>query len=419
MKFERPRGTRDFSPVEMAERACVEGGIADVVEGFGYARVETPMFEHAELFELKSGGDVSDKMYVFEDKGGRRVCLRPEVTAQVARMFASSLKVFPKPLRLYYAGPMFRYERPQKGRYRQFWQIGVELLGAQGSLADAEVIQLACECLESIGLEYELKVNSLGVLRGLMDELSVDSARQARVLGLIDKGDFAGARGLVGDTLLADIVGLRGSSRVLGEAGKMLEGYGKPVKALKEIEETAGILDALNVSYVIDFSVARGLEYYTGMVFEAGIEGLGAQKQVCGGGRYDNLIGLFGGPDTPAVGFAFGFDRLMEAARLQGIELKHDKKSVLVVPVNEQLTTEAARLAGELRRGLRGSGVSVMVELTGRKLSKSLTYASEAGLDYTVIVGDKELAEKKVVVKDLREGRQETVEVGKLGGFLL
>ena len=190
MVFERPRGVRDFGPAEMAVRSHVERTLTCSFKSFGCRMVQTPSFEFAELFEQKSGADILSHLYVFEDKGGRRLCLRPEATAPVARMYAAELRSLPKPLRLSYYGPMYRYEEPQKGRYREFWQAGVELFGAAGAEADAEVVCLASECLRRLGLDFKLRVSQIGVLRAMLESLGLKSSRQNNVLQSLDKGDL-------------------------------------------------------------------------------------------------------------------------------------------------------------------------------------------------------------------------------------
>jgi histidyl-tRNA synthetase len=294
--------------------------------------------------------------------------------------------------------------------------MGVELIGVSGSLADAEVILLASECLKRLGLKYTLQVNSLKVLKGLLEELDVSGERQSKVIALIDGGKRDEIPKLIGDDTLSKLIEVRSGIK---EAEKIIEGFRKPAEALTELSELAVLLDEAGVEYAVDFSIARGLDYYTGMVFEVRVDGLGAQNQICGGGRYDNLVELFGGPATPAVGFAFGFDRVCEAFRMQGGKSPKGRRVVLVAPVGEAANAYALKVSGELRRLLKDSIVSVELDVSGRKLAKVLEYASEKGVDYVVIVGEKEKAEGKVSVRDMGRKTQENVSLTRAAEILL
>jgi len=190
MNIEKPRGTRDFAPVEMERRNYARQVIQNVFERYGYSEISIPTFEHTELFALKSGEEIRAEMYVFRDKSDRELCLRPEATASVCRMFAQKLQNLQKPLKLSYFGPMFRYERPQKGRYREFWQQGIELIGAKGVEGDAEVIMAANDALKELGLAFELEVGHLGILRGLMGDLGIEEEKQDELINVVDKKDW-------------------------------------------------------------------------------------------------------------------------------------------------------------------------------------------------------------------------------------
>jgi len=414
VKFDRPRGTRDFGPEDTERRLAIESRLAAVLDASGYARIQLPSFEHTELFTAKSGAEITGHLYVFSDKGGRSLCLRPEATAQVARYYSSELRTRPKPVRVYYLGSMFRYERPQRGRFREFTQLGVELLGAAGAAADAEVIQLAHDSLEGAGFKFKLEVSHLGVLKSLLEDAGVEGDAQDKLLGLIDKGDISKLEKLKGGSKIKKLLDVSGSSKKIKDARKLAAGCEGALAALGELEEVLTILDAVDVSYSLDFGIARGLAYYTGTVFEARAEGLGAQDQIAGGGRYDNLVKLFGGPETPAVGFAFGFDRLEEAALEQKLDFGSRPKPVLIAAVTNENIADAARIA----KKLRAEGLSATLEVSGRKLSKVLEAASAAGVERVVIVGARELAAGEAVVKDMTAGTQESVKLGALASKL-
>jgi len=416
MAFERPRGVRDFLPEEMAERGYVERKLTAAFESYGYRRVQTPTFEFLELFSLKSGDDIREHLYIMEDKGGRKLCLRPEATASVARMYASDMRVRPKPLRLYYTGPMFRYEEPQKGRYREFWQAGVELLGLTGPRADAEVIALVHDSLRSLGLKFTLRVSHIGVLRSLLKRQGFDQAEQDRVIRALDKGDTTFVREHVKDPAFHTLLELKGGVEAVGGAERLAQA--EDVKSmLSGLKETLTLLTSAGVGYSVDFSMARGLDYYTGVVFDARVEGLGAQNQVLGGGRYDDLVQLFGGPQTPAVGFAFGMDRLAEAVKQQGGHLPGLRTDAYVIPASDAAADAAFTVAAGLRRAR--PELVVALELSGRKLNRALQHASETGARYAVIVGEAELKAGSVIIKDMKAATQETVSINDLPNKIL
>lgn len=414
MKVKKPRGTRDFPPDEMEERGYVEGSIVTVFESHNYRRIQTPTFELAELFQLKSGEEIEEHMYVFEDKSERRLCLRPEATASVCRMYSEELRDSRLPLKLYYHCPMFRYERPQKGRYREFWHLGVELIGSKGSEADAEVISLAYNSLKKLGLDFTLEVGHIGVLRGLMDDLAIKEELQDRVITCIDKGETEKLGDLVENKALLDLIRLKGTTGIIQKADELLQEHKKAKEALSELKEVLEWLNFMKIKYVVNLGIARGLEYYTGMVFEVRVPGLGAQNQVCGGGRYDNLIKLFSGLEVPAVGFAFGFDRVINALRFQGISIPKKRVDVVVAPVNPSMRKAALEIASILREGL-----IVDVDVMNRKLDKILKYAGDINARYVLIVGPEDLTEEKTTLRDLDTGKQEKIVIKGLKNKLM
>ncbi|VVB51345.1 Histidine--tRNA ligase [uncultured archaeon] len=403
---ERPRGTRDFDPRRQAVYDGVLSVVRRVFESYGYGRVTTPTFEHVELFTKKSGEDISEHLYVFTDKSERKLCLRPEATASVARFFAQDLRNSPLPLRLWYFAPMFRYERPQKGRYREFWQMGLELLGAKGVESDAEAVLVASDAMKELGLAYRLELNHVGILRGLLTDLSIPVEKHEHILHLIDTGEEKALLDETGSEALASILSLKGGPDIAEKARKTLAIYPTALAGLEELIAVANKLAKAGAPYTLNLGIARGLAYYTGLVFEVRVEGLGAQNQVCGGGRYDNLIELFGGPQTPAVGFAFGFDRIVEALEMQNKLPTTPTPDVLVMAATEELRPIASEVAFTLRRESEHA-LSVVYDVAGKKLGKNLEYAASAGFKYAVIVGPREWAEGNVVVRDLTSGTEE------------
>ncbi|OYT52796.1 MAG: histidine--tRNA ligase [Candidatus Altiarchaeales archaeon ex4484_2] len=409
MKVTKPRGTRDFPPKEMHERNHAKEMIESLFIRYNYHEILSPTMEHSQLFRVKSGEEIGEHMYVFQDKGGREMCLRPEATASVCRMFVDSLRDLKKPVKVYYSCPMFRYERPQKGRYREFWQMGVELLGSGGWEADSEVIYLACKSMEALSLEFTLEIGHIGVLRNLMTDMDLDDRIQDKVIYYLDTEEEDKLVDVVGDETILELVKLKGSDGILEKAGSILEGYVRAQKTIGELSDVVGLLDAQGVKYTINLGMGRGLEYYTGVVFEMRVKGLGAENQVCGGGRYDELVELFGGPPTPAVGFAFGFDRVLDAMKEQGVVFPERKVDVLVAPVSREVWADAFKVASRLRENFVTD-----IDLLNRKLGKILDYGNGLGARFVVIVGSEELSRGEVTLKDMSSGDQSRVEIKEL-----
>ena len=395
VKIERPRGTRDFLPDEMEKRRVIEKKLREIAESFGYREVSTPTFEHSELFKLKSGEGIVEEMYVFKDKSDRELALRPELTAPIMRFFVNECSNLPKPIRFYYFENCFRYERPQKGRYREFWQFGVELIGSDSYLADAEVIILADKMLKSFGLDYELHIGHVGILRSALSFLG-DNA--SKVMRFIDKRDEESLKNYltevgVGSEMrekIKAIMNLKGGREII-EEGKKLVNYD-----FSYLEKLLDILDSAKVTYTLNLGVARGLDYYTGTVFEFYAKDLGAQKQICGGGSYE-LAQLFGGVRTPATGFAIGFDRICEL-----IDAKAERRTTVVVAYFKGLE----KIAFQVAEKLRNSGFVAVVDVMERSLKKQLSYANDINADFAVIIGEEEVKKGNLSVKDLKTGEQ-------------
>lgn len=397
MKIRKPRGTRDFLPAEMTKRRFIEGKMRQTVENWGYQEVQTPIFEHLELFTIKSGAAIVNEIYDFEDKGGRALALRPELTASVLRMYVDELQVAPKPLKLYYFGNCFRYERPQKGRFREFWHFGAELIGSDRPEADAEVIALASSVLDAINLKGDLRIGQLSVLRSLVG--SLDAETQSMVMRHIDKKDAQGLAGLLEQVGAHDIkepllnlTSLKGE----GAISKAREIVGD-LPCMGHLESVLDMLNALGIDYSIDFGIARGLDYYTDTVFEIYAENLGAQNQICGGGAY-RLAHLFGGRDVSSTGFAIGFDRVIEAL---GAIRPPAQKTVVVVSTDKTMS-EAQKIAQRLREH-----IPTNVDLMNRNFTAQLSHANAIGVAYAVIIGPKELRTGKVTLKNMETAEQE------------
>ena len=404
--MQRPKGTRDLFGRELRAQRYVSEVLSEVFRRHGFREVETPIFEPLELFTLRSGEVIVKQLYCFEDKSGRKLALRPELTAPVVRLYCERLRSEPKPLRLCYFGSCFRYEEPQAGRWRQFHQAGAEIIGSSLPASDVEIIEMADEVLERLEVGRRLVVGQISLLRGVLREAGVGAEEQDRILRAIDsKEEDRIEQELQGSGIsegeckkLKDLISLRGGKEVLEKARSMLG----PSPSLENLEEIAGLLEELGIRFELDLGIARGLDYYTGCVFEF----YSAGKQLAGGGRYDGLIELMSGEKVPAVGIGFGVDRIAGLLDL-GDE---PPPNLLILPANEELVGEALKLA----RKLREEGISVEVEVMGRKLSKGLEYADSRKIPEVLIVGKADLAEGKATLRDMRTGEQRKVELARL-----
>ena len=390
----KPRGTRDMLPDEMEARREIEMRLRNCARTFGYREVGTPAFEETELFTIRSGEGIISEMYAFEDKGGRSISLRPELTAPVLRTYVNEGRSLAKPVKWCYFGDCFRYERPQKGRYRQFWQFGAELIDADSALADAEIIILAHELLSAAGVTFTLKIGHLACMRTLLAETSAEL--QAAVRHALDKRETERAGMLLTENgyehLVQPLLALT-EAKTLSEIFAIIG----DIPQRERIEEMCQILDSAGVPYELSPAIARGLDYYVGVVFEAFAEGLGAENQIMGGGGY-RLAHLFGGEDTPSVGFAIGFDRVMVALSQTQIATPRPQLSIIYLP---QTRSAAMHIAGMLRK----MGICVDMDLSGRSFAAQMKNAGKIA-DAAIIIGEKELSEEMATVKNLKTGEQ-------------
>ena len=408
--IQRPRGTRDFLPDDMEKRRYYEGLLRNVAKTYGFREIATPIFEESELFILRSGPNVLGELYAFKDKGDREIALRPEMTAPAIRMFVNEMSNDPKPIKMFYFGQCFRYERPQSGRYREFFQFGAELIGNPNVESDAEVISMAGAMIRSFGLkDYKIRIGHIGVLRQKVSDSGVPKERMAEVLQKLDKKNYDEATPLlrsmgVTDDAIMDLYDLTETvggpevlSKVPGEAGDYL-------RRLVELLRVMGVEDP-----EIDLGVVRGLDYYTGMVFEAEAPALGAEKQICGGGSY-TLSELFGGEKVFSTGFAVSFDRILLAAEKEGKTYEKEGIDAYVVPVSDDVRLESAKIVTMLRdEGLRSD-----IDIMGRKMAKAMKYASITGAKNVIIIGAKELESCSVTVRDMVSGEQKVIKIENL-----
>ena len=404
------RGMRDLLPVRKGYYRRVEDAARQIFGQYGYEEVGLPLLESTPLFKRLVGEatDIVEKeMYTFDDRNGDSMTLRPEGTAGLVRFVNEHGLAFNQTQKLWYAGPMFRYERPQKGRYRQFEQIGVECIGIPGPDVDAELLLMSAALWQRLGIGsmVRLELNSIGdiasrqayvealvdYLSGRQDELDEDSQRRLTTnpLRILDSKSAM-------------------TQSILDE-GPQIESY-LDAASTDHFESLCAILDTAEVAYTVNRRIVRGLDYYNRTVFEWVTDELGSQGTVCGGGRYDALIGQLGGRDTPGVGFAMGVDRL--ALMLEHLEASIETPDIYVISVGDAGRTQALTLAEQLRSSV---GARVIVHLGSGKLKAQMKKADASGARFGLIIGEDEIAAGEVSLRDLRlTGEQQRVKSGDL-----
>ena len=407
--FRAPKGTNDLLPPSSLEWQAVMRLALDVFGRAGYLPAETPVFEHTEVFERGVGISsevVGKQMYTFSDRGGRSLTLRPEGTAPVVRaVLEHNLHRGSLPVKLAYASSMFRQERPQKGRYRQFWQVGIEALGIDSPVTDAEVIEVGKRYLDDAGVTTELIVNSIGHLAsecraGYLEKLR--AFLQARIDELAEDD-----RDRVGTNPLRTFDSKeRATAAVMAEAPLITDHLCDACR--DHFAQVTSLLDEVGVAYRLEPRLVRGLDYYTRTAFEFLSTDLGAQNAVGGGGRYDGLAESLGGDPLPGIGFALGIDRILLARG-------DAPRAVPILDVYViTLGPEAAHVGFRLVTNLRRAGLAADFDLAGRSLKGQMKQASASGARWAAIVGEKEIAGGRVTVKDLATAEQRDVAVDDL-----
>jgi histidyl-tRNA synthetase len=415
--FKTVRGMRDLIAEEAETLNFLICKARETAQLYGYGEVVTPLVEPYELLSAKSGEEIRSRMFTFKDLGDRTVALRPEFTASIARLATTALKTEPKPLRIFSVGSVYRYDEPQRGRYREFWQSNFELMGSNKPEADAEAILLTNDLMKATGLRnYTFKIGHMGVIRGILSQENVDDEGQNAILQLMDKKEYDKALELVEQekcrTALQGLVELKGDTpfETAEKIKKYVAGYDEAEAAADNLLEILQLATASGCPVeIVEPAFARGLEYYSGMIFEVNVPEL--DVALGGGGRYDRLIEVFGGEPTPALGVAHGLDRIILAMQMQKTALStRREKTVVVIPVKQELKAEALKISQMLRE----AEVSVEFEVMGRKMAKALEDADRRKVDYAVIVGKRELKEGAVVIRDLAKHKQTTVKIAKL-----
>lgn len=406
MAIKAPKGTKDTMPRDSYKVQYIEKEFAELCRLYGFGEVRTPMFESTELFN-RGVGETTDivqkEMYTFEDLGHRSITLKPEGTSPAVRAFIESHDYAEmQPTKYYYDTPCFRYERPQAGRLREFHQFGVENFGTPDMMADAEVIALASDFIKKIGIEdVELRINSVGCrecrpvyrkalqdyLRPYYEELSdISKDRfEANPMRIIDSKDAT-------------------DQRIAKDAPYMLDYLCDDCKAA--FEALKANLDAMDISYVVDPRIVRGLDYYTKTAFEFVTTKIGAQGTICGGGRYDHLVEEIGGPSIPGVGFGLGKERLLILMEQNDIIVDDPN----VPDISVSFIGDKARLyALDLVHKLRAGGVSAIIDTLNRNLKGQMKYANKLNARYSVVIGDNEIEKGIVTLKNMHSGEQKEI----------
>jgi histidyl-tRNA synthetase len=417
-----PPGTFDIIPSSPQEEwrnsflwNYVETVIRDIARSYGYQEIRTPIFERTELF-LRGVGEATDivskEMYMFKDKGDRSMTLRPEGTAPVIRAFIENqLQNQGSIHKLFYIGPMFRYDRPQAGRYRQFHHFGAEAIGNRSPEQDVEIIEMSCTIHKKLGLKnLTLYINSIGdtesrlnfrkalqdYLKQYFDELSTDSKQrfETNPLRILDSKDPK-------------------DQELVASAPSILDYLSETSKA--HFESIKKLLDSLHISYQVNSRLVRGLDYYNETVFEVVAGELGAQNSICGGGRYDGLMKKLGGPDLPTIGFACGLERVIQTLLKQEAPLpKQEGPTLYLIPLGEAAKTTCFSLLSQLR----SAGIAADMDFAGRKLNKSMQYANTIQARYTAVIGDDEIQAGEVELKEMASGEKHKFPLSRLAQII-
>ena len=412
-----PRGTQDILPAETAKWRYVESKLHDIAASYNYKEIRTPMFESTDLF-ARGVGDSTDivqkEMYTFKDKGDRSLTLRPEGTAAVVRSYIENKMNGDanQPVKLYYNGPMFRYERKQKGRYRQFVQFGVEAIGSENPAIDAEVIHMVYNIYKSFGLKHiKIVLNSIG------DMDSREEYKQALIQHFephIDNFCNDCKNRLHTNPMRILDCKVDREQPAVKTAPKItdyLNDYSK-----NYYEEVKQYLDLLNIPYIEDAGLVRGLDYYTHTAFEvmSEAEGFGAITTLCGGGRYNGLLEMLDGPKETGIGFALSIERLLLAIEAESIELDVEESVDIFVVTMPETVKEAVKIVAELRN----AGIRADMDYLGRKMKGQMKQADRIHATYTVVLGSNEIETSEIQIKAMQSGESETIKLQDIASYI-
>jgi len=413
MMIHTPRGVEDILPYQSPKYQWMEKEASSLFHLYGYEEIRVPTFENAELF-LRSVGketDVGKQMYIFNDKKGRSLSLRPEATASVARAYIQH-RLYEKrgDWRVYYIGPMFRYERPQAGRLREFRQIGVEVLGEAAPQLDVEIIEMVCQFFKRLGLaNFNVQLNSIGckkcrpeyekilkeyLKRNMGSLCSVCQKRyEYNILRILDCKE-------------------EGCQKVIEKAPLLRDHLCESCQI--HFERVKMGLEDIGIKFNLNPHLVRGLDYYTRTTFEISIPSLEAQNAICGGGRYDDLVEELGGPSTPGIGFSIGVERLLVALEKEGMEFfPKNSPAIYVITVGE----ESQKMGYYLVNLLRSKGIKAFMSFSRNSLSSQLRLANRKEVRWAIIIGEEEVNKEKLILKDMESGKQREIEWKKLEEF--
>ena len=409
----------------MLKRNWVMDQIRAVFQIYGYGPMSTPAFESWDLLKKKSGEDAVNQIYYFKDKSDRELGLRFEWTASLARVVATHREL-PKPFKRYAIGPVWRYERPSDMRWREFWQADVDVVGVADPIADTEVLAVAVDSLRAIGFKgFKIRLNDRRLLEALVEISGLPKERYIEAFRAIDKRGKIGDKGVLEELdkisdskessqKLLDLTSIKGApSEVISKARELVEGIKKGLDACEALSSIVEYAESYGITgdIVVDLGLARGLDYYTGPVFEVYAEGFENEGSIAGGGRYDELIEIFGGEPTPVTGVSLGLDRLVALLERTGVfEDLNLAPRVYVVSASESVRPKAIEVTQQLRR----AGVSTDMDLLSRGMRKQLDNANTKGVSKVVIVGERELAEGCVAVRDMSTAEQKKVKIEEL-----
>lgn len=414
MKFRPPKGTRDYLSEEMIIREYVLSTVKGIFERYGFEPMQTPAFEDFKLLSTKSGEEIVKQIFQFEDKAGRKLGLRFDLTVSLARVVAYNPQL-PKPFKRYEIGPAWRYEEPQSGRMRQFYQADIDICGSRSMEADVECIACAVDCLKTLGFKtFAVRISNRKILDGMLELIDVDKKQNLNVFRAIDKLDKIGKLrvkaelekiGLNNKQIekLFDLITIKGDFvKSLQKSREILQKVKIAEEGIKELEEMYEFSKSYGISnlFNLDFSLARGLDYYTGPIFEIVEETKRLIGTLVAGGRYDNLIELVGGRSTPATGISLGIERIIQLVKEKKLfDDNKTKVKVFIANANEEVKNETIKLAQKLR----AKDMSCQVDLMNRNLTKQLEYADSLGIPFCLIVGKKEIETKKFKLRDMKK----------------
>ncbi|MGD6795712.1 histidine--tRNA ligase [Metabacillus indicus] len=418
MAFQIPRGTQDILPGEVERWQYIENTAREICKLYQYKEIRTPVFEHTELFQRGVGEStdiVQKEMYTFQDRKGRNITLRPEGTASTVRAFVEK-KLYAQPAqptKLYYIGPMFRYERPQTGRFRQFVQFGVEALGSSNPAMDAEVISLAMELYRSVGLKkLKLIINSLG------DADSRKAHKEALIAHFEPRiGEFCSdcQKRLTQNPLRILDCKTDRDHELMKTAPSIMDYLNDESRAY--FEKVQAYLTDLGIDFTVDPNLVRGLDYYNHTAFEimSDAEGFGAITTLCGGGRYNGLVQEIGGPETPGIGFALSIERLLAALDAEGVELPVDQSiDCFVVTLGDKPKDRSVSLVYELRK----AGLTVEKDYDDKKMKAQFKAADRFNARYVAVLGEDELEKNMISVKNMESGEQKEISLQDLAAYI-